>query len=269
MLDIMTFGAKLREHRRSLGLTQENVAAKIGVSAQAVSKWEGGECLPDVFNLKAISEVYGVSADILLETEKSGGVDSAASKIGQIADEYVWSACEKRGENSHRDLGEDLLKLWKPIYFTEAGDREKAREDAERGDLRILSDFGMKLWDDDGIVCVVKNSLCDKLSFGEREEKLLGLMGSHDGLRLIAALDPVEPIQKDRLLEVCGICEGTLDRLLIAFIGAGIAEHVNAGFYKSEGYKLCAKCGIAAYMLLAAAHILSKKKYTLSEYIPG
>lgn len=45
MLDIITFGAKLREHRRSLGLTQENVAAKIGVSAQAVSKWESGDSL--------------------------------------------------------------------------------------------------------------------------------------------------------------------------------------------------------------------------------
>ena len=51
MLDTKTFGEKLRNHRKKLGLSQENVAEKIGVTAQAVSKWENGECLPDCFNL--------------------------------------------------------------------------------------------------------------------------------------------------------------------------------------------------------------------------
>lgn len=40
MLDIEIFANKLREHRRAHSLTQEEVAEKIGVSAQAVSKWE-------------------------------------------------------------------------------------------------------------------------------------------------------------------------------------------------------------------------------------
>ena len=40
MLNMQIFGEKLREHRRTRGLTQEEVAAKIGVSAQAISKWE-------------------------------------------------------------------------------------------------------------------------------------------------------------------------------------------------------------------------------------
>ncbi|MDY4434979.1 MAG: helix-turn-helix transcriptional regulator [Candidatus Flemingibacterium sp.] len=54
MLDLEIFGAKLREHRKKLGLTQEAVADRVGVSAQAVSKWESGECLPDCFNLKSL-----------------------------------------------------------------------------------------------------------------------------------------------------------------------------------------------------------------------
>ena len=56
MLDLEIFGAKLREHRKKLGLTQEAVADRVGVSAQAVSKWESGECLPDCFNLKSLGE---------------------------------------------------------------------------------------------------------------------------------------------------------------------------------------------------------------------
>lgn len=56
-LDQKIFGEKLRNHRKRLAMTQEEVAEKIGVSAQAVSKWESGDCLPDCFNLKAISDV--------------------------------------------------------------------------------------------------------------------------------------------------------------------------------------------------------------------
>ena len=64
MLNMQIFGEKLREHRRTRGLTQEEVAAKIGVSAQAISKWENCECLPDCFNLKALGDTYGISLDI-------------------------------------------------------------------------------------------------------------------------------------------------------------------------------------------------------------
>ena len=42
MLDQKIFGEKLRNHRKNIGFTQEEVAEKIGVSAQAISKWEAG-----------------------------------------------------------------------------------------------------------------------------------------------------------------------------------------------------------------------------------
>ena len=63
MLDQKVFGEKLRNHRKKLGMTQEDVAEKVGVSPQAISKWEAGDCLPDCFNLKAISDVYKISTD--------------------------------------------------------------------------------------------------------------------------------------------------------------------------------------------------------------
>ena len=71
MLDQKVFGDKLRNHRKRLGLTQEKVAERVGVSPQAISKWEAGDCLPDCFNLKALSDVYKISTDVLLETEAS------------------------------------------------------------------------------------------------------------------------------------------------------------------------------------------------------
>ena len=63
------FGKRLKEFRKRKKLTQKEVAAKIGVSEQALSKWENGDCLPDVYNLKLLAIVLHVSVDCLLDTE--------------------------------------------------------------------------------------------------------------------------------------------------------------------------------------------------------
>jgi len=68
MFNQIAFGEKLKNYRKEKKFTQDEVAAKIGVSAQAVSKWEKGECLPDVYNLKLLSQLLRVSVDALLET---------------------------------------------------------------------------------------------------------------------------------------------------------------------------------------------------------
>ncbi len=63
------FGKRLRLFRRNKNFTQKEVAFRIGVSEQAVSKWENGECLPDVYNLKILGQLLHVSIDTLLATD--------------------------------------------------------------------------------------------------------------------------------------------------------------------------------------------------------
>ena len=65
----MTLGEKLFELRKKNGFSQEELAEKIGVSRQAVSRWESGETMPDSPNLLTISNLFGVSADYLLRDE--------------------------------------------------------------------------------------------------------------------------------------------------------------------------------------------------------
>lgn len=76
MFDQAAFGEKLKGYRKLNELTQEEVAVKIGVSGQAVSKWEKGECLPDCYNLKMLGEIYKVSVDALLDAAEIETVDS-------------------------------------------------------------------------------------------------------------------------------------------------------------------------------------------------
>lgn len=69
MRNHVDFGKRLKYFRRSKNLTQKEIAFRIGVSEQAISKWENGECLPDVYNLKLLGKVLHTSVDTLLDTE--------------------------------------------------------------------------------------------------------------------------------------------------------------------------------------------------------
>ena len=61
----MEFGKQFKELRLSRGLTQETVAEKLGVTGQAVSRWERNETLPDISLLPEISAYFGVTIDAL------------------------------------------------------------------------------------------------------------------------------------------------------------------------------------------------------------
>ena len=61
---------RLAELRKKSGLSQEELADKLGLSRQAVSKWERAESSPDTDNLILLAKIYGVSLDELLKTDK-------------------------------------------------------------------------------------------------------------------------------------------------------------------------------------------------------
>lgn len=67
MEDSKTLGARIQAHRRRMGLSQEQLAERLGVSRQAVSKWELDESLPELDKALALCRVFGVSADMLLQ----------------------------------------------------------------------------------------------------------------------------------------------------------------------------------------------------------
>lgn len=62
----MEFGEQLRKAREDKGMTQQNLADKIFVTRQSVSRWERGERYPDLLMIKKISGILGISIDELL-----------------------------------------------------------------------------------------------------------------------------------------------------------------------------------------------------------
>ena len=63
------FGENLVRLRKLHQLTQEDVAEKIGVTRQAVAKWEAGDSMPDLVTGRKLAEVFGVTLDELVEFE--------------------------------------------------------------------------------------------------------------------------------------------------------------------------------------------------------
>ena len=66
MEQILTLGKRIAALRKEKGMTQEQLAEKVGVSAQAVSKWENDASCPDITLLPLLSDILGASVDELL-----------------------------------------------------------------------------------------------------------------------------------------------------------------------------------------------------------
>lgn len=63
----MNLGNNLFQARKKVGLSQETVAEKLGVSRQTVSKWETDEAVPDIYQTKKLAKLYNLTLDELIE----------------------------------------------------------------------------------------------------------------------------------------------------------------------------------------------------------
>lgn len=64
-----TLGKRIVSHRKQMGLTQDQLAERLGVTAQAVSKWENDQSCPDITMLPKLAEIFGITTDELLGME--------------------------------------------------------------------------------------------------------------------------------------------------------------------------------------------------------
>lgn len=89
----LAMAQRLVDRRKAAGLSQEALAAQLGVSRQAVSKWERSESSPDTDNLIALAALYGVSLDELLYGEAAGDSDTEASDETEEAKNSTDKVC--------------------------------------------------------------------------------------------------------------------------------------------------------------------------------
>jgi len=85
----MSLGERLLYLRKKAGLSQEDVAEKLNVSRQTVSKWETNQTVPELIKAKLLSQLYNVSYDYLISESHIGG---DLTSIEMIVDEIDWSS---------------------------------------------------------------------------------------------------------------------------------------------------------------------------------
>lgn len=77
----MTIGEKIRTSRKKAGLSQEQLAEKLNVSRQAVTKWETDNGVPDINNIQCIAKLFDISIDSLLECKEDIAVATIREQI--------------------------------------------------------------------------------------------------------------------------------------------------------------------------------------------
>ena len=104
-----TLGKRIAANRKRLGITQDRLAEQLGVTAQAVSKWENDQSCPDITMLPKLAEIFGISTDVLLGIAEAESPKALEAEI--VADEQdVESGCNWEfrwdgGRKSYLGLG--------------------------------------------------------------------------------------------------------------------------------------------------------------------
>lgn len=158
----LAMAQRLVDRRKAAGLSQEALAAQLGVSRQAVSKWERSESSPDTDNLIALAALYGVSLDELLygeavdSTDDSQADDEAQnSNAGTIASD---KAEEAEASTEHADCSDKPLvdiSLARGIHVIDPNKGEEVHVGPGGLHIDTLEDDGHSVHtNDDGTVTI-------------------------------------------------------------------------------------------------------------------
>ena len=114
----MSIGSNIRSLREERGLTQEQVADKIGITFQAVSSWERDEYKPDTEKLIKLAELFDVSVSALVEEKK--GVFATKNAI------YNWEHMKTYVKTTAKNLG--LTNTLKAVTFATEAHKDQKRK---------------------------------------------------------------------------------------------------------------------------------------------
>lgn len=147
----MNLGTKILELRKKKNITQDELAAELGVTAAAVSKWENGYTLPDILMLCALADYFGVTTDELLDRTKptkfaviAAETMELGQKIAELAMHYgivthgIYTHFQEAVDaaHSHQEVKYIITSLGHPLSQCE----EEAIDKATNGITHVNSE---------------------------------------------------------------------------------------------------------------------------------
>lgn len=239
-------GVKISQLRRSSGMTQEDLGKRLSVSAQAVSKWENGDSLPDLPLIVQLAETYDCSTDYLLG--RQGGLQSVIPQIREAFDKMEVE--EKIGF-----LGE---------VITLAGAPMSPQPGSIGGHPSLvhiqLGPTGIGLWARERLACIATTTFLNEAidTLNKEAEFPLTLLSEDIRRVLLTLLRDLDDLKPDYAVD-----EQTLRTLLpdMTNVEQVLTECIDLGFVDRVrgGYRLNFKSDLAVRLLAILHQALNKQ----------
>lgn len=142
---------RLFQYRKQMGLSQEELAEKIGVSRQAVSKWERAEASPDTDNLIELSKVYGVTLDEMLRG--SQGSDDNKKTEAPEPDESQETGSAEEDTSAHFEVNDNGDRVHIGFDGIHIHDKNGTKVDIDRKGVFVNENGSQKVYtDENGVI---------------------------------------------------------------------------------------------------------------------
>ena len=205
---MINLSEKIFALRKAHNLTQEALGEAVGVSAQAVSKWEKGDSLPDISIIADVCRVFGISADALL-----GNEGSMTSKM------YVEKALEVC--NGNQDEKMRLLYQIMDDGVNKSGETARlctALWDAHVFSLMDSRGFGMFFSDME----YIKDMMCVDFS----TTKLIKFISDDKALKIFIQICINGQLNDKEIIEITGFSEQEVAERLFVFMKSSVIQPV-------------------------------------------
>jgi len=193
---------KIAHYRKQKELTQEQLGTMLGVSGQAVSKWEKGESMPDILLLPQICQIFGISADTLLDVAPIANSDNTIEKCiaymrenGRETALHEFLSRTLNGMSGHSLTGSSVDIAYKTT----------------------------QVHDQRGMAFLIANKEYKRLCFdydNDEVSKILQFLADKYVLGILKHIQPDRAVTKADILQATGFEENIVDKCLL-----GMMEH--------------------------------------------
>ncbi len=187
MLSMKEFGELIATKRKELGYTQEAFAGKLGITPQAVSKWENGIGYPDITLFPAIADVFGMSIDELFGREpvvKDAPQDDVLQ--GEVIEEEAVTEEDTKESKSYKAKS-IFFKHFNgaKFSFSYRNDDDNGEEASKHGELEAFDSIDMELHGACNVEIIQSDAFEYEASGSERFLKSLKIISENGTLKVV------------------------------------------------------------------------------------